>query len=389
MTAVTSLQITSAGAFAKVRELLEAGVQDGVFPGAVLSVGRRGTVLFEEAVGSRNLRSEAGQPLDPMRRDTVFDIAAITGGLATTSLMMVLVQSKAVKLTDSVARYIQGFSILGKSKITVGQLLSHFSGLPHWHPFFEDLVRENSGARRGILTSRGARDFVVNWINRSALKNDPGEKQFYSDLGFILLGQLVETLTGLSLERAFQRLVAAPLGLKSTSFIDLSMIKRRGIHPVTELIAPTEDCSWRNRVLCGEVHDDNAWAMGGIAGHSGLFSSAQDLHLFASEMIRAFHGKSQWLTAETVKQFWNGPLAAGEGSWAYGWERPSEDNEMTEAGLSKTAVGQTGFTGCSLWIEPEKEIEIVLLTNRIHPSRSNKKIRAFRPSLHAAVLEAL
>lgn len=375
--------------FSKVTELLHQGVADGVFPGADLLVGRGGEVLYRAAVGSKWAKAPEGIN-NEMSRDTVFDIAGLTGLVVTTTLIMKFVEGGKLKLEDRVSRFLQGFSVSGKSAVTVEHLLAHASGLPAWAPFYEDLVKANGANRIGILTSRGARDYIYNALNRLPTKFEPGERQLYSDLGLILLGELVETLSGLTLDKAAQKFLFQPLGMKSSSYVELAMIKRRGIHPVKDRIAPTEECPWRKRVLCGEVHDDNAWAMGGVAGHSGMFSTASDLHLFASEMLKAFRGQSQFLRRDTIMRFFTGPAAfEAEGGYRLGWESPNRENSMTESGLSELAVGQCGFTGCSLWLEPTVGVDVILMTNRIHPSRSNKEIRSFRPKLHSAILEAL
>lgn len=374
--------------FNDVRTIVQEALAEGAFPGAVLLVGSGGEVQFCESFGTMSYPGSEGDPPPlPMRKDTVFDLAALTNIVVTATLCMRLVETQKIRLDDRASRCIQGFSVYGKSAITIEHLLSHTSGLAHWHPYFEELIKAHSGSRIGILTSRGARDYVVNSINRSHLKYEPGTKQVYSDVGFMLLGQVIETLTGLTLDKAAFQYIFHPLGLRSTSFIDLAMIKRRGIHPVTDIIAPTEECPWRKRVLCGEVHDDNAWAMGGIAGHAGLFSSAADLHRFAAELICAYHGQSEFLSAETVRRFWSFPQGR-ESGWKLGWETPGKDNGLQDSKLGARAVGHSGFTGCSLWIEPELGIDIVLLTNRIHPSRSNKKIYALRPALYDAAIEA-
>lgn len=377
----------------EIDALMTGAVEGEVFPGAVLLVGHRGEILLERAYGQKvykdsTFAAEIEQAL-AMRSDTVFDVAGLTNILVTTTLIMKLVEWKQVSLSDRISRYLQGFGVHGKAPITIAHLLSHSAGLAPWAPFYEDLVRENAGERMGILTSKGARTYVFNAINRSALKYPPGTRQVYSDIGFMVLGHLIEELTGLGLDRAAQRHIFQPLGLKSTSYIDLSMIKRRGIHPVTDLIAPTEECPWRKRTLCGEVSDDNAWAMGGIAGHSGVFTNARDLHRFSVEMIAAARGDSGFLKRDTVLTFWGGLAEPLGGSWKFGWDSPSEENLLVETGLSSRAVGECGFTGCSMWIEPERAIDIVLMTNRTHPTRSNKKIRNFRPALHAAIVKAL
>lgn len=369
-----------------VIELMERGVSDSVFPGAVCLAGSSKDIFFHRAFGSRGSVPDKEPPPEPMTVDTVFDVASLTNIVATTTGIMKLLESQMLRLEDRVARFVQGFGVHGKSSITVEHLLSHTSGLAAWAPYFEELLRQNAGSRMGILTSRGAREFICNSIHRSHLKHEPGTKQLYSDLGFILLGEIIGTLTGATLDKAVQKIVCKPLDLKSTSYIDLSMIRRRGIHPVTEMIAPTEACSWRKRTLCGEVHDDNAWAMGGVAGHSGLFITAHDLYLFAREMILAYQGQSDFVSQDTVRRFWRSELFSESAGWRLGWEIPSKENALIESKIGSGAVGHCGFTGCSLWIEPDQDVIIILMSNRIHPNRSNRRIRTFRPELHDLAL---
>lgn len=370
-----------------ILEVLQRGLEQSVFPGAVLVVGKDSRKVAHYSVGTKFLGGEVDLESNVMEPDTVFDVAAITGVAVTSTILMHYVENGLLKLDEPISRYIGGFSVHGKSRITVGQVLSHYSGLPAWQSYFDELVRENAGTRMGILTSRGALDYVYNVIKRSNLKHSPGAKQLYSDVGLILLGHLVETLSGKTLEKAARTMVFGPLGMKSSSFIDLSLIRRRGIHPVTSMIAPTESCPWRKRVLCGEVHDDNAWAMGGVSGHSGLFCTAEDLHLYGSAMLGAYKGRGSYLKSETLKKFWSSPVSKGDSKWCYGWDSPSKENGLLESKLSSGAIGCNGFTGCSIWLEPEKNLSVVLMTNRIHPSRSNKKIRGYRVELHNAVLE--
>jgi serine-type D-Ala-D-Ala carboxypeptidase len=393
----SSLQASSEGAsskavaqaFSEVSALMLKAVEDAVFPGAVLLVGRDGQILFHKSVGYKSVKISKDDEPRPMTSDTVFDIANLTTVVATTTLLMKLVEMGKVKLEDRVSIYLQGFGVHNKSPITVGQLLAHTSGLTAWHPYYEELLKANTGARLGILTSKGARDYVINSINRSTLKYTPGTRQVASDLGFIILGHLIELLTGLGLDKALYKYVIQPLGLKSTSYVDLSMVKRRGIHPVTDVIAPTEQCPWRQRLLCGEVLDDNAWAMGGVAGHSGLFSNAFDLHIFAREVLFAQRGGSVLLKRESVAQFFKLPVGIDAPAYRFGWECPSKENGLIESRLSGKAVGCNGFSGCSMWLELEKGVDIILMSNRVHPSRSNKKINAFRPEIHSAVVDAL
>lgn len=382
-----SVQTSSPGWRSEVSQLLQHGVTDGVFPGAVLQVQRFSEILFQEAVGNRTY-AQQGEPAVPVRTDTVFDVAGLTSAVVTTTLIMKLLESGKLRLDDRVSRYVQGFGVNNKSVLTVQDLLCHTSGLIAWVPFFEELVRLNSTSRMGVLTSRGAKEYVYNVVNRSQLKYQPHSRQVYSDVGLIVLGEIVEILTGMSLDKAAQKLVFQPLGMKGSSFIDLSLVKRRGIHPVLDLIAPTEECPWRKRVLCGEVHDDNAWAMGGVAGHSGLFSMAQDLGVFAAEMLRCYRGSGSFLRTQTVRGFLTRPEAHFDISYTLGWEVPNRDNGFLDVGFSDQAVGMTGFTGCALWLEPAKDLSIVLMSNRVHPSRSNRKILGFRQELFRSILSA-
>ncbi|MCB0335041.1 MAG: serine hydrolase [Bdellovibrionales bacterium] len=385
---------SKAGQFGEVQSLLNSAIQDGVFPGCVLVVGVGGHVVFKSNLGSRAFgTNEEEESHGLMTADTVFDVAALTQPLVTSLLIMRLIETGKLQLNDNVTRYVQGFGVFKKSSITIRQLLSHSSGLASGHPFYEELTKANAGAHIGIMNSRGAKDFVFNSIVRSQLKYQPDGKQVFSDLGFIMLGKIVETLTGLNLAKASQRFIFQPLGLKSSSYIDLSLLKQRGLAPVTEIIAPTEECPWRKRLLCGEVHDDNAWAMGGVAGHSGLFSSAEDLHTIARELLSVYYGQSDFISRSLLRLFWS-PVPELDGvstsaQWRLGWDSPSKENGMLESGLSPKAIGANGFTGCSLWIEPEKGIDVVLMSNRVNPSRNNKKIQSFRPQLVKAIMNAV
>ena len=387
MTLPASTVTDNSEQFSILTKILDEGVDEGVFPGAVAMVGIKGNPVFQYATGSKILKGSRGEANPPMTIDTVFDVAGLTSILVTGILLFQLAQEGKIALDDRVSRYLQGFGVHGKSKITINQLLNHTSGLVAWAPFFEEILQENTGARLGIMTSRSAREYVYSQIQRLPLKFEPGTKQLYSDLGPMLLGAIVELLTGLGLDKVAQKFVFQPMGLKSTGYVDLSMIRRRGIHPVADAIAATEECQWRKRVLCGEVHDDNAWAMGGIAGHAGLFTTIYDTQRIVAELLGAYRGESSILSQSIVRYAWETPIE--HSTFRAGWETPTRENGMADIGLSQHAVGMNGFTGCSLWIEPEKGINITLFTNRIHPSRHNKKINAFRGEFHAAVIKAL
>lgn len=367
----------------EVERLVVEGLQHGVYPAGVTVVARGGQILAAFAAGNRS------QHNDSISYDTVFDIGTLTQIICTTTILMRLVDEGRLDLNHKVSRYLPGFNVHGKSSVTIGHLLAHTSGLAATHPFFEEIAQDATGKRLGLLTSRGARDVMINAIARGPLKYEPESKQVFSDLGFILLGAIIELLTGWPLEKAFIKFVAQPLGLKNTGFIDLSLVRRRGLIPVESRIAPTEECAWRGKILCGEVHDENTWIMGGVSGHNGLFSTVGDIHTFCSELWRAAQGKSDLISKKILAQFWEGSATTVSDHWRFGWETPHKENGFNGCGFSPRSVGHACSTGCSLWLEPELGIHILLLTNTLFPSRNNRKIYSFREEYHRNVLKLL
>lgn len=386
----SSLRVIPRDIFSRVSGLMDKAVEDGVFPGAVLLVGKNGEEVYRRVVGTRSQKRVKDETPRPMHAEMVFDVASLTQQVVTTTILMKLAASGSFKLDERVSRYLQWFSVGGKAAITIENLLNHTAGFPAWQPFYEELHRQHTGSRMGVLTSRGAKEHIYNALNRYQIKTKPGTREVYSDLGFMVLGHLIEVLTGVPLNKSAANLVFKPFGLQSTNFIDLAMIKRRGLQPVLDMIAPTEECSWRKRVLCGEVHEDNAWAMGGIAGHAGLFSSGPDLLQFGQEMLRAYYGEAGCIKPTAVRAFWElTSQQEGDRSFALGWQRAAKSAGLEDCGFSNTAVGNNSFTGCSLWIDPATASTIVLVSNRIHPTRSNKKINDFRKELFSTINQAL
>ena len=359
--------------------------QKPAFPGAVLLVGHDGEIVFQKAFGSRSLLPS----VTPLSADMVFDVASLTKVMVTTTLAMMLVQEGQLDLDWKISRIFQTFATHGKEQMTVRHLLTHMSGYPATAPFYKVIAKADMGSRSGVMTSRGAVEIIHNEIFRAKLDNLPGRVTKYSDIGFILLGHAIEHLSGSTLEKLANRVIFGPLGLDSTGFIDLTLVKRKGVEPNFEMIVPTARCPWRNRILCGEVHDDNAWAMGGVAPHAGVFSTANDVHRFATEMLRSWKGEGGIIEQSVIRDFWTKAGIDPSSTWALGWDTPSKEGSSAGKFLSPSAVGHLAFTGCSLWIDPERDIDIVLLSNRIHPSTENNVIREFRPLIHNLVMEAL
>ncbi len=371
--------------FRAVENACNEAVNQGVFPGAVLLVGKEQKAVFEKSFGYRSLLPEKS----PLGVETAFDVASLTKPLATTVAVMLLVREKKIRLDDQVTRVIPMYGVLGKSQTTFRQLLAHTAGLPAWKPFFEEIIRREKSGRINFVASRAAKSHVYEQIHREKPLGPPGSQSLYSDLGFIILGEAVEILTGSNLDRYCQERIFKPMGLRSTGFVDLTLLRSRRLQPVTEMIAPTENCPWRKKIICGEVHDDNAYAMGGVAGHAGLFSSVRDIHRFLIRMDHCLRGQDDFLPQALVQEFLTKDQQVNPSSFALGWDTPSAGQSSSGSLFSPRSVGHLGFTGCSIWWDLEKNCHVVLLTNRVHPVRKNEKIREFRPQIHDLVMRAL
>lgn len=368
---------------------IEQGFQDavaqGVFPGAVVLVGAENEVVYEQAFGYRSLAPDK----TALNANTVFDVASLTKPLATTMAMMHLVREKKVRLDDQVTRFIPTYGVFGKNMTTCRHLLSHSSGLPAWKPYYEEVIKLEKAGRIHFVASRAAHHFVLEQIHREKPLELPGKRALYSDLGFMLLGEIVETITGATLDRFCQERVFRPLGLHSTAFVDLAQLRTRRLEPIEDIIAPTENCPWRKKILCGEVHDDNAYAMGGVAGHAGLFSSAQDIHALIGYLNRCLRGQDDSLPAALITQFLTRDESVANSTYALGWDTPSAKESTSGQYFSPRSVGHLGFTGTSVWWDLEKNCHVILLSNRVHPSRKNDKIKEFRPNIHDLIMKAL
>lgn len=372
--------------FADVEREMDAAVGRRVFPGAVLLV-REGTrVFYHRAFGYRSLEPEA----TPMHEDTIFDLSSLTKPFATSIATMLLVKEGKLRLDDRVTRFFHNFGVHGKTHITFRHLLAHCSGLPAWRPYYKEILQiERHGGRINFLGSAGAKAHVYQEIQRERLEAEPGTRTLYSDLGFILVGAAIEEVTGMTLDRFCHERIFRPLGLRSTAFVDLSLLRARRLEPVTEMIAPTERCPWRKKILCGEADDDNAYAMGGVAGHAGLFASAKDLDTILCRVKDCYRNIGQMIPQRIVREFWTRDETVHGSTWCLGWDTPSPVGSSAGRQFSPNSVGHLGFTGTSVWLDLDADRHIILLTNRVHPERNNEQIKAFRPVIHDLIVEAL
>lgn len=365
-----------------IHAALQSAVDEGVFPGAQLAVRLRGELQCVIVAG--RLSSEPPGP--PVQPTTIYDLASLTKPLATGTALLLLVQRAKVTLEDPVQEVLTELEGASIGQATVRDLLTHRSGLPGWRPFYERLdvgsvVPEPSGGKRSVKQQ------VLKMIRDEPLVYVRGERCVYSDLGFMLLGFLVERLSGMPMDLWCDEAIVRPLQAELLMFCPTTGgAQLDAMHPIVEIsrIAPTEQDERRNRLLRGEVHDENAAAMGGVAGHAGLFGTAESVLAVSGAWLRGYHGTGSILERELVRQFTTRQESAARSSWALGWDTPSAPSSSGSC-FSERSFGHLGYTGTSLWIDSLCELEVVLLSNRVHPSRRNEKIKAFRPWIHDLV----
>jgi CubicO group peptidase (beta-lactamase class C family) len=341
--------------------VLDRALADSAFPGAIAVVGTRDGGMTSYAVGRIDWPAQAQAPDER----TLWDLASLTKVVGMTTAMMQLVEQDRVELDAPVVRYIPEFAGAGKEVVTIRHLLTHSSGLPSWRPLYKEAATA---------------DTAVSIVFATPLDTVPGARMVYSDLGAILLGKVVERVSGEPLDAYLSRHLFGPLGMSSTVYRPDASLRAR--------IAPTEFDPWRQRHIRGEVHDENAFMLGGVSGHAGLFSTAGDLTRFARMMLAGgtLDGV-RVVRASTIAQF-TAVQDPGLSHRALGWETPSGRNSAGNH-MSPRAFGHTGFTGTSLWMDPEAGVFVILLSNRVNPSRQNTRIGLVRTALADAVMAAL
>ncbi len=368
-----------------VREVIRDAIAAGVTPGASAIVVRRGQVVLREGFG-RQTWNEGSPEVTP---ETIYDLASLTKVVGTTTLVMMLVEEGLLDISLPVGAYLPEFLERAPSgeererrrKVTVADLLAHSSGLPAWIQFYLEFDPEARG-----LPREQARRMVFDRILAAASDYEPRTDTVYSDNGLLLLGEIIERVSGAGLETLVQDRIFGPLGMADT-----------GYRPDAELlprIAPTEDNPWRGRLVHGQVHDENTVVLGEVAAHAGLFSTTGDLAVFLQMLVNGGSMKGRrLLRGATIARFTRRARLAPGSSRALGWDTPSRSASggPSSAGdfFSASSFGHTGFTGTSIWVDPERELFAVLLTNRVHPTRENDGIFRLRPAFHDAVARAV
>jgi len=377
---------------ARVERALDKSIDRAEIPGAVVlaRMPRDGEVVeFFTARGHAVVRPER----IPMSRETVFDLASLTKPIATTTAVMLLVADGAFGLDDPVAAVLPAFAERDKERVTFRNLLTHSAGLRPWRGFHELLIEKQRKTGERLLGTPEGRAWIVDRVLRSGLVHEVGVAAVYGDLDFIALGAAVEKVSGQTLDVFCEERIFGPLGLADTHFYRTSVEGADGAAeagPPPELrrrIAATENCAWRDRILWGEVHDPNASAMGGVAGHAGLFSTADDVMRFARAFTDVWHGRSDALPRELVLEFSRRQRMPQSSDWALGWDTPSPGMSSSGQHFSAGSVGHLGFTGTSLWIDLEREAIVVMLTNRVHLVAKRSRFE-LRPEVHDLIIDA-
>lgn len=323
--------------------------------------------------------SKRPQSDEAMTRDTIFDLASLTKVLGTSALAALLVERKWISWNTPVKSIFP--ADYPHTEIRIGHLLSHTGGYQAWAPFWQNLrdYFQNSIGKdiekvSIAMRQEKMRDLVLTY----PLQHPVNQIATYSDISFLVLGFALEEVIRLPLYKAIERWVWMPMGLEDSFFQLLD--KKPSLHLP---FAATERCLWRGRVLEGEVHDDNCWAMGGYGGHAGAFSTAQDILKFVRNLFGGF------FSLEILQKMWTRVVLTSPSERTLGWDTPSGLEPSTGKYFSSNTVGHLGFTGTSLWIDLQVGLAVTLLSNRVHPNRENDKFRPFRAQFHDCLREDL
>lgn len=346
------------------------------FPGtASLLKSAKGDVFPAYAVGAW-IDGEAHYGASGCSHESLFDLASLTKALCTATLCAMAEERAVLAISEPVQAFFPPFP---DGRVRLSHLLDHSSGLAAWLPLHERFHEPNGrGAFDPRATPAQARAWFEQEIPRHWVAEHFEKRVTYSDLGFMLLGWAIEEKLASPLDALFQEWIAVPSRLESLQFL-----------PVSPDVLPTEECPWRGHVLRGEVHDDNCYVLGGVAGHAGLFGNVKDVVALAAIWLKAWHGEHALLVPQTVRRYWTFTHVPGSVR-SLGWDGIStQDASSAGRFFSPGSRGHLGYTGTSLWIDPEKKLIVALLTNRVHPSRANEKIKAFRPLFHDLLLREL
>ncbi|MEK6603035.1 MAG: serine hydrolase domain-containing protein, partial [Nitrospirota bacterium] len=327
---------------------------------------------------------------EPATTDTIYDLASLTKPIATATAAALLVADGKLSLDDSLERFVPELTQGALRKATIRHLLNHSSGLPAWRPLYERIVPDGRTLRDRPLSDRRAA--IYDAIHREPPVEPVGGRCVYSDLGFILLGEILERIVKQEWAAFIHVVVFPRLGAQGLFYMSEGG-PTSGMLVDARQFAATEQDDWRGRMIRGEVHDENAAVMGGVSAHAGLFGTAVSVARAVSPWLAAVRGESSPIPASWAREFVRKQGIDPQGSWALGWDTPSTGLAGTPSSsgayFSPGSFGHLGYAGTSVWIDPERDLIVVLLTNRVHPTRKNDKIRAFRPAIHDVIFKSV
>lgn len=342
-----------------VMNILRKAIEEENLPGALISISKGGQPLLRESIGNRTVFPVK----EPMDMNTVFDLASLTKVVATLPAVLLLMDQRQIHLSDKVAQFIPEFAQGEKESVTIQHLLTHTSGLPAFKPFYKEKLNKEE---------------VIYSICHSTLESPVGKRVIYSDLGFIMLSAIVEQATGQSFEHFVENEIFTLLGMNETGFNPGFTLNR---YAATEYDASTK--TYKR----GIVHDENAETIGGISGHAGLFSTCADLEKFASMIENnGFFNNKPFISSEIIELSRKNFTQNDRLSRGLGWELNVHLDRSCGASFSKKSYGHTGFTGTSIWFDPEQKLRVLLLTNYVHYGRHPLRINSLRKAVHQAVI---
>ncbi len=361
---------------AQVKRFLERAVRCRLFPGASLLVTRGGKPVLELCAGRQTYVPWSCE----ITPHTWFDLASLTKPLVTALCCMALVDRGLLDLEQTLSRFFVGIPE-NKDGITVRHLLNHASGLPAHLPYYEKILK---------LPARERKDALISLVLATELIALPGQKTLYSDLGFILLGRIVELVAGCPLDEAWERLIALPVSLEGIRFRPLD--RSHAIEPA--FLAPSGFCQVRGRVVWGEVHDLNAFSVGGVCGHAGLFGTARGVGSLLNRLFSIYHGRmlNGPVSSSTLRYFWTRRPFDPSSSWRLGFDSPSSGDSAAGRRFSPASIGHLGFTGTSFWMDLEQDLIAILLTNRTFPrveEGDRERMKGFRQECHDLIWQVL
>jgi len=347
--------------FSEIDKIMNGAVKDSAFPGGVVVVGYKGKILYEKAFGHFTYDEKS----TPMTLDAMFDMASVTKVVATTSAAIMLYDEGKFNLDDKVTKFFPDFN-KGKENVTIRNLLLHNSGLTAFVPFYKKLKTPEQ---------------VWDSIRHIKPEYPTGSKYVYSCLNMITMQKIVEKITGKTMDVFLHERLFGPLGMKRTMFNPPDELKKQ--------CAPTEiDNYWRKMTMQGAVHDEAAYLLGGVSGNAGLFSTGPDLAIFCQMMLnKGYYNGKQYFKASTVEEWTK--KQTSQSSRGLGWDTNENGETAAYKHFSFTTFGHTGFTGTSIFMDKERDLFAIILTNRVYPTRENNKITAKRHMVHDAIIKAV